>query len=192
MLIAAATLGCGGRQTAPTITDPAERPPLPPSSGTPIGLLLDEPTRLRLTSAQVDSLRAIDESLSARNDALDAQTRSPAGAAPASGPPGGFSGRRHGHRGRRGGGGGPPAMHGGGDPAAAGRANDGRAANIHDAIDRAMAVLDVGQKAIACQLLDEHGVKTAPPAPIGAANVPDDDESTDPDEPTGPSDAGEM
>lgn len=192
-LAALATAGCGGRQNAPTHADPAERPPLPPSSGTPIGLLVDEAGRLSLRSDQLDALRAIDESLSARNDALDADQRG--GPSPSPRPPG-LGGRRHGHhRGPRGPGGGgrPPGMHGGGDPAAAGRASDERTANIRDAIERAMTVLDPQQRQIARQLLDQHGVALAPASQTSAPAVPgepDDasgsDESDEPDAPAPP------
>lgn len=49
--------------------------PLPPASGTPVGYLLDNSGQLKLTGEQIDKLKKIDASLSARNDALDTQLR---------------------------------------------------------------------------------------------------------------------
>ena len=49
--------------------------PLPPASGTPVGYLLDNAGQLKLNSEQIDKLEKIDNSLSARNDALDTQLR---------------------------------------------------------------------------------------------------------------------
>ena len=48
---------------------------MPPSSGTPVGYLLDNSTQLKLSGEQFDKLKQIDASLSARNDALDTQLR---------------------------------------------------------------------------------------------------------------------
>jgi hypothetical protein len=53
--------------------EPVERAPLPYASGTPIGILLDDATALRLTDGQLDQLRLIDRDLSGRMEQLDAR-----------------------------------------------------------------------------------------------------------------------
>jgi hypothetical protein len=49
-------VGCGGSQREAIIAEPVERP-LPPASGTPIGILIDEASRLALRAEQLDALR---------------------------------------------------------------------------------------------------------------------------------------
>jgi hypothetical protein len=49
--------------------------PLPPASGTPIGYLIDNSGQLELSAEQVEKLQTIDNSLSARNEAIDTQLR---------------------------------------------------------------------------------------------------------------------
>lgn len=51
-------------------------PPLPPSSGTPVGYLIDNQAQLALTGDQLAKLQQIDRSLAAQNDALETQIRS--------------------------------------------------------------------------------------------------------------------
>ena len=68
-----ALAGCS-REPAP-VTPTSELPPLPPSSGTPVGYLLDHSGELALSTDQVDKLRTIDTSLAARNDGIDTQLR---------------------------------------------------------------------------------------------------------------------
>jgi len=51
----------------------AELPPLPPSSGTPVGYLVDNAGQLQLHDEQLAKLKAIDQSLGAKNAELDTQ-----------------------------------------------------------------------------------------------------------------------
>ncbi|HEY4059871.1 MAG TPA: hypothetical protein VGM39_24820 [Kofleriaceae bacterium] len=191
---------CGGSSQNAAPATPTEAPPLPPASGTPIGILVDESGSLHLRDDQVSQLRDIDEQLSARNDAIDSQLAergAPVGGdAPASS--GGGGGRRGGGRrggmggmggggsggmgggGRhhRGGGGAPP---GGGDPsqhkpsaASQNELHEQRMANTKDAMARAFALLDPDQQATARKLLTDRGMDLtgAPPAPGSDANAP--------------------
>src|SRR5690349_12166181 len=50
-------------------------PPLPPSSGTPVGYLLDNASQLQLRDDQLVQLKEIDKSLAARDDEIDTQLR---------------------------------------------------------------------------------------------------------------------
>ena len=114
-----ALVGCGGSQREAIIAEPVERP-LPPASGTPIGILIDEASRLALRAEQLDALREIDQSLSARNDHIDAQLREmerpkPPPGKPGGGPGGGGMGGPPGG-GMGGGMGGPPGGGMGGPP----------------------------------------------------------------------------
>lgn len=177
--------GCGPKPE-PLIAEPTPTEvPLPPSSGTPIGILIDDATKLSLRSDQVDKLREIDDSLMARNDQLDARQRryeqlgvpaseirtrrrkgpgagktdAPkpgASAAAPSGPPLAAS---------------PPAPTPGGiEPSVLQRFSDEKEANTQDAISRALDVLDPDQRVIAEKLLDDRGVKRAPDAPDAPAS----------------------
>ncbi|HEU4733008.1 MAG TPA: hypothetical protein VFT22_34175, partial [Kofleriaceae bacterium] len=47
-----------------------ELPPLPPSSGTPVGYLIDAAGQLELRDDQLARLKEIDQSLSARDDEI--------------------------------------------------------------------------------------------------------------------------
>ncbi len=153
---------------------PGERPPLPPASGTPIGFLLDD-TSLKLSDDQATQLRAIDTSLSARLESIDAQTRAanrPSEEAASPAPQGGGGGRhggRGGGMGGGGGGGGGGGRHhksggGGGSgaspssAAAVNRLADERNADVKDALTRAFAVLDSAQQVVAKKVLSEHDV----------------------------------
>lgn len=50
-------------------------PPLPPSTGTPVGYLIDARDRLALSADQLSKLKAIDASLAAQNESIDTQIR---------------------------------------------------------------------------------------------------------------------
>jgi hypothetical protein len=65
------------RDTDPPPMHPTEGelPPLPPSSGTPVGYLLDNATQLQLREDQLKQLKEIDQSLSARDAEIDTQLR---------------------------------------------------------------------------------------------------------------------
>ena len=161
-------VSCGPK--APPIIDPASRPPLPPASGTPIGILLDDASRLHLRGEQLTALREIDASLAARNEKLDATLRpvehvSHDPTTTSNQPLGG--GRHGGHRGGRGKGPQPPPS--GPDQAAEARAQTERTANTKEALTRAFAVLDATQRADAQKLLAEHGVDAMGGATAGSA-----------------------
>jgi hypothetical protein len=76
IVLGCAALSACGPKPEPLIPEatPTEVP-LPPSSGTPIGILIDDATKLSLRVEQIDKLREIDDSLMARNDQLDARQR---------------------------------------------------------------------------------------------------------------------
>jgi len=88
----------------PAQLEPGEVAPLPPASGTIIGVLVDGSAELHLRDDQVASLREIDQSLEARNDRLDTEQRPrPTGDdGAASGGGGGGRGRMSGGMGRGG------------------------------------------------------------------------------------------
>jgi hypothetical protein len=155
---------------------PDDHPPLPPAAGTPVGFLIDA-TELQLRDDQLTKLREIDTALSERLEALDAQLRggsSRPADAPSTGRRRGGGGRRGGFGGsQRGGGGGGGAGGGsgagsaasrpgraGGKPSGANldRLTDERAADVRDALQHALTVLDPQQQQIAKRVLSDHGV----------------------------------
>jgi hypothetical protein len=173
-LALAVVLGCS-HETKPTV-QPDDHAPLPPASGTPIGYLIDDAGELSLRDEQLTQLKAIDTDLSGRLAVLDGQSRS---SAPRSADASGQTGRHRG--GRRGGMGGAGGGMGGGGAgmgrggrgrraaqgAGSGSASSGggatasvneRAADVHDALKRAFALLDPHQKEIATRVLSDHGV----------------------------------
>jgi hypothetical protein len=199
-------LGCS-HDPKPAVVEPAGPAPLPPASGTPIGYLVDDASELKLSDEQLAKLKAIDEELAGKLATLDAQLHGSRAAA-GSGQPrgrrrggggggGGFSGgggfRGGGRRGMRGGSGGGS---GSGSSAAAprssaasadtiGRVTEERAADVRDAIDRALALMDVVQRVIARRVLTDHGVDLDAGRPTAASKAgsgePDDDEPDEPD-----------
>jgi len=52
-----------------------EAPPLPPSTGTVIGYLIDGQAQLNLSADQLTKLKELDASLAAQNDSIDTQIR---------------------------------------------------------------------------------------------------------------------
>lgn len=128
-----------------------ELPPLPPSSGTPVGYLVDNAGQLQLRDDQLKQLKEIDKSLAAKDDEIDTQLRliekpqddpeTPKGA--------------------------PPPRHNNAPGAQirttpdAGKLHDARKTNDAEALQKAFAILDPAQKATARKLLEERGV-TAP------------------------------
>jgi hypothetical protein len=165
ILLALLFAACGG-SSAPPPHDPADKPPLPPASGTPVGYLVDGASDLHLRDDQVAKLKQIDGTLAGELDEIDTKLRStspkPAESSP---PPQGMGmGGRGGHRGgggrHRGGGGGngsaAPVQHG--DPAAANRLTDERREDVKHALEQAFAILDDDQKPAAKKLLQDHDV----------------------------------
>jgi hypothetical protein len=148
-----------------TIIEEPAIPPLPPASGTPIGILLDEDTRLILRADQREKLQEIDRRLASQNEQLAGQSRGTDRPPPSAGGP---------RSGRRGGGGmGGPGMGGrggasgrGGSPdhkpqpasPSIGKVNNDIATNTNAAIDEALALLDAAQRSIAETILRERGV----------------------------------
>ncbi|HSR99922.1 MAG TPA: hypothetical protein VLM79_22865 [Kofleriaceae bacterium] len=182
-LALAAVLGCS-HETKPTV-QPDDHPPLPSASGTPIGYLIDDASELSLRDDQLTQLKEIDTELADKLAVLDGGQRGgkPAGDATGSqtgrhrggrrggmggggtggagggmgGAGGGMGGR--GGRGRRsaqGAGAGSGSASAGGN-AAAGAVNE-RAADVHDALRRAFALLDPHQKEVATRVLSDRGV----------------------------------
>jgi hypothetical protein len=196
-------LGCS-HDPKPTVVEPAGPAPLPPASGTPIGYLVDDAGELKLSDDQLAKLKAIDDELAGKLATLDAQLHGPSAAAGSGqqrsrrrggGGAGGLGGGMRGG-GRRGGMRGGGAGSGSGSGSAAprsgaasadtlNRVTEERAADVRDAIDRALALLDVVQRVVAKRVLTEHGVDldAGRPAAAGKAGSgePDDDEPDEPD-----------
>jgi hypothetical protein len=134
-----------------------ELPPLPPSSGTPVGYLLDNATQLQLREDQLKQLKEIDQSLAARDAEIDTQLRIiekpqedpdvPKGAPPA----------RHNNA--------PGAQVK--TTADAAKLHSARKDNDSEALQKAFALLDPPQRTTARKLLEDRGI-TAP----GSAKPP--------------------
>lgn len=140
--------GCH-EEPQPVHAGEADLPPLPPSSGTPVGYLLDARQQLKLSADQITKLQQIDSSLAARNAEIDTQLREleesqpqpqqdphekphPVNLAPgANGPPTGDAARLH----------------------------DIRNSNDRDAIRQAWALLDKTQQDSAARILEDRGVQ---------------------------------
>jgi hypothetical protein len=183
LLLALMLAACGGGGSSATAPhDPADRPPLPPASGTPVGYLVDGATDLHLRDDQVTKLKEIDSTLSSELDEIDTKLRS------ASPPPpqasasssqgmgmGGRGGRRGGGGRHRGGGGGngsaAPVQHG--DPAAANRLSEERREDVKHALEQAFAILDDDQKPAAKKLLQDHDVDLDDDKPAAAPTTDD-------------------
>jgi hypothetical protein len=128
-----------------------ELPPLPPSSGTAVGYLVDSASQLQLRDDQLAQLKVIDQSLAARNDEIDTQLRiieKPDDDPPAA--PGA-----------------PPHRHNNAPGAQvkttedAGKLHAARKTNDTEALQKAFALLDPAQQTTARHLLEDRGV--APP-----------------------------
>jgi hypothetical protein len=128
-----------------------ELPPLPPSSGTPVGYLLDNASQLELRDDQLKQLKEIDQSLAARDAEIDTQLRIiekpqedpevPKGAPPP----------RHNNA--------PGAQVK--TTADAAKLHSARKDNDSEALQKAFALLDPAQRTTARKLLEDRGV-TAP------------------------------
>jgi hypothetical protein len=164
-------LGPGCSHEARPVVQPDEHPPLPPASGTPIGLLIDDASELSLRDDQLTQLKAIDDDLGPRLSALDGALRTPdpVRASTREDKPRGL-GFRAGGVGNGGGGrtGAFPGSTGGPDDGGQ-RAgyisgetitdvNQRRAHAVRDAIRRALELLDAAQQAIARRVLTDHAV----------------------------------
>ncbi len=203
-------LGCS-HDPKPTVVEPAGPAPLPPASGTPIGYLVDDAGELKLTDDQLAKLKAIDDALATKLATLDAQLHSPSAAA-GSGQPrgrrrgggGGGAGGAGGFGGGMRGGGRRGGMRGGGAGSGSGsaaprssaasadtlnRVTEERAADVRDAIDRALALMDVVQRVVAKRVLTEHGVDLDAGRPAAGSKAGSGEPSGEPDD-TEPDGAG--
>jgi len=125
-----------------------ELPPLPPSSGTPVGYLVDSSGQLKLSDDQLAKLKDIDRSLSARDDEIDTQIRliekPEADPEPAKGQ--------------------PPVRHNNAPGAQikttadAAKLHQARKAGDDEALQKAFALLDPAQQTAARKLLEDRGV----------------------------------
>ena len=141
-----------------------ELPPLPPSSGTPVGYLIDNAGPLQLRADQLSKLQEIDKSLATRDDEIDTQLRiiekpeqdpeAPKGAPPP----------RHNNA--------PGAqVH---TTADAAKLHSMRKDNDSEAISKAFAVLDPGQQTTARKLLEDRGVNAPGTKPQRQQRTSDD------------------
>jgi len=164
-------LACGGSSSPPAQT-PADRPPLPPASGTPIGYLIDDASELHLRDDQLTQLRALDTQLAADLDAIDTRMRAAQPQQPAQQAQPQMGGGRH--RGRRGRGPQQQRPASTGDPGAADKLTEQRRADVKDALARAFTILDENQQAPAKKLLQDHDVDLDDaPAPTSEAAAPE-------------------
>ncbi|HEX2690156.1 MAG TPA: hypothetical protein VHN14_26255 [Kofleriaceae bacterium] len=138
------------RDTDPPPMHPkeGELPPLPPSSGTPVGYLIDNASQLQLRDDQLAQMKEIDRSLSAQDDEIDTQLRliekPEADPEPAKGQ--------------------PPPRHNNAPGAQikttpdAAKLHNARRDNDFEALKKAFALLDPAQKTSARKLLEDRGV----------------------------------
>jgi hypothetical protein len=176
MVVVVVALGGGlaCSHEAKPVAQPDETAPLPPASGTTIGLLVDNAVGLELTDDQIGKLREISDQLGRQLAADDNDLRPDPNASPASDEPQqrGLGVRAGGSRGD-----GEAGRAGGGAEAFPGAAGGGatarqvyipastvnavyqqRAHHLRDAIRRALGLMLAGQQARAVRLLTDHGV----------------------------------
>jgi hypothetical protein len=142
--------GCRHDTDPPPVHPQEGEPPLPPSSGTPVGYLLDNATMLTLRDDQLIKLQEIDKSLAVQDDAIDTQLRliEKPNEEPA-------------EKGQ------PPPRHNNAPGAQirttadAGKLHQARKTNDFEALQKAFAVLDPAQQVAARKLLEDRGI-TAP------------------------------
>lgn len=141
-----------------------ELPPLPPSSGTPVGYLVDNAAQLKLTDDQLRQIKEIDTSLSARDSEIDTQLRIIE--KPAEDPPAGE--------------GGPPVRHNNAPGAQvrttpdAAKLHAAKKENDFEALQKVFKLLDAEQQATARKLLEERGVTAPGGAPKQQRRTSDD------------------
>lgn len=158
--IAAAAAACHHEPPVSRVPE-ADLPPLPPSSGTPVGYLIDASTELKLSSVQVEHLKSIDSSLAARDAEIDVQLRQLDQPDPDEDPHAPKHHKSHA----------PGAdVHPTGDSA---KLHEMRNANDHDALQEAFALLDDAQRAQATKILQAHDV-AVPGAPKKTDDTSDD------------------
>jgi hypothetical protein len=170
-------LNAGCSRQAPPVVQPEEPPPLPPTSGTPIGHLLDDAPELELTDDQRTKLTAISDELAQKLEADDRELRpEPGPTTPREQKPRGLGFRAAGRPGgteNMGESGGTEAFPGIADGDGGGgeqerevmissetatRVYRQRARHVREAIERALAVLQPAQRTIARRVLTDRGV----------------------------------
>jgi hypothetical protein len=127
---------------------PGDLPPLPPSSGTPVGYLLDAASDLQLRDDQLTKLKEIDSSLSAQQAEIDTQLRAIEKPDKDLEKEEQQNHQRHNNA---------PGQ-GLKTNADAGRLHDAHDRNDQDALGRAFALLTPDQQAAARKLLEDRGV----------------------------------
>jgi hypothetical protein len=125
-----------------------ELPPLPPSSGTPVGYLLDSASQLQLRPDQIEKLKDIDKSLAAQDDQIDTQLRMIEKPSEDAQTEKGQPAARHNNA---------PGAQVRSTPDAA-KLHNARKANDQEALQKAFALLDPAQQTAARKLLEERGV----------------------------------
>ena len=143
-----------------------ELPPLPPSSGTPVGYLVDNTSTLALRDDQLTKLKDIDKSLSIRDEEIDTQLRIIE--KPSEDPPIQKGQPFHLHNNA------PGAQVKTNDDAA--RLHRMRSDSDSEALTKAFAVLDPDQQAKARKLLEDRGV--TPPGSKPKTEKHDDADGT--------------
>ena len=133
----------------------ADLPPLPPSSGTPVGYLIDNKDQLKLSPDQLAKLKNIDSSLAARDAEIDTQLRE---LQPKSDPDEDKKHQGEEHHNNAPGASGPPT----GNEA---RLHELRNHNDREALRQAFALLDATQQATAKHILEDRGVAVPGEAP---------------------------
>jgi len=128
-----------------------ELPPLPPSSGTPVGYLVDNAGQLQLSDDQLKQLKEIDRSLAVKDDEIDTQLRIIEKPAADPEPARGEPPPRHNNA---------PGAQIRTTPDAA-KLHRARKENDYEALRQAFALLDPTQQTAARRLLEDRGV-TAP------------------------------
>lgn len=139
-------------------------PPLPPSSGTPVGYLIDNAGPLQLRDDQLSKLQDIDKSLAVRDDEIDTQLRLIEKPEQDPDAPKGTPPPRHNNA---------PGAQVHTTPDAA-KLHNARKDNDSDALRRAFALLDPGQQATARKLLEDRGVAAPGSKPLDKQRTSDD------------------
>ena len=139
-------LGC---HYDPAPGTPGAIPPLPPSSGTPVGYLLDAATDLKLRDDQLGKIKEIDASLAARDAEIDTQLRQVEKPDEEEAAQAKAEHRHHNNA---------PGV-GIKSSADAGKLHDARNRNDKEALAAAFAILDPDQQTAARKLLEDRGVQ---------------------------------
>lgn len=151
-------VGCRHDTDPPPVQPQAgDLPPLPPSSGTPVGYLVDNAAQLQLRDDQIAKLKEIDQSLGARNAEIDTQLRMIEKPEDDPEPERGAPPKRHNNA---------PGAQIKTTPDAA-KLHEAHSDNTREALQQAFALLDPAQQTTARRLLEDRGV-----AAPGAARQP--------------------